>query len=98
MSAYANIRNGVAYPAVLLETGAYDPRVEPWIVAKMAARLQAASSSDKPILLSVSYKTGHGFGSTTAQEASAAADEFAFLLWRMGEPAFQPKQGGAPGL
>ena len=97
MSAYAHIRNGVAYPAVLLETGAQDPRVEPWIVAKMAARLQAATSSGEPILLRVSYKSGHGFGSTEAQEASAMTDELAFLLWRVGVPAFQPAQGGALG-
>jgi prolyl oligopeptidase len=97
MSAYENIRNGVAYPAVLLETGAHDSRVAPWIVAKMAARLQAATSSGNPILLRVSYKSGHGFGSTAAQYESSMADELAFLLWRMGLPAFQPEQGRSPG-
>jgi prolyl oligopeptidase len=97
MSAYENIRNGVAYPAVLLETGAYDPRVAPWIVAKMAARLEAATSSGNPILLRVSYKSGHGFGSTAAQFESSMADELAFLLWRIGVPAFQPEQGMSAG-
>jgi prolyl oligopeptidase len=92
MSAYENIRNGVPYPAVFLETGINDPRVAPWIVAKMAARLEAATSSGNPILLRVSYKSGHGFGSTTAQYESSVADELAFLLWRMGLPAFQPEQ------
>ena len=44
MSAYNHIVDGTAYPAALPITGAHDPRVPPWIVAKMAARLQAASS------------------------------------------------------
>jgi prolyl oligopeptidase len=97
MSAYEHIRNGVAYPAVLLETGINDPRVAPWIVAKMAARLEAATSSGNPILLRVSYKSGHGFGSTAAQYESSMADELTFLLWRMGLPAFQPEQDSSAG-
>ena len=48
MSAYNHVVYGTAYPAILLTTGANDSRVAPWIVAKMAARLQAATSSGKP--------------------------------------------------
>ena len=92
MSAYAHVRDGVPYPAVLLETGAYDPRVASWIVNKMAARLQAATSSHNPILLRVSYDAGHGFGSTKAQGDAAVTDELTFLLWQMGMPTFQPEQ------
>lgn len=84
MSAYAHVRDGVAYPAVLCLTGANDPRVAPWIVAKMAARLQAATSSGKPVLLRVDYDAGHGIGSTRVQRDSQLADEFAFLLWQLG--------------
>src|SRR6185312_2714714 len=64
MSAYAHVHDGVKYPAVLAMTGANDPRVAPWIIAKMAARLQAASASGKPVLLRVDYDAGHGIGST----------------------------------
>jgi prolyl oligopeptidase len=91
MSAYMHVRDGVKYPAVLLETGANDPRVEPWAVTKMAARLQAATSSGKPVLLSVSYDSGHGIGDTRAQEDAAFADELSFILWQTGAPDFQPK-------
>jgi prolyl oligopeptidase len=91
MSAYVHVRDGVKYPAVLLETGANDPRVEPWAVTKMTARLQAASSSGKPVLLSVSYDSGHGIGDTKAQENADEADELTFLLWQFGAPGFQPK-------
>jgi prolyl oligopeptidase len=42
MSAYAHVRDGIANPAVLFSTGVNDPRVEPWQMAKIAARMQAA--------------------------------------------------------
>ncbi len=92
MSPYVHVRDGVRYPAVLLETGANDPRVEPWEVAKMTARLQAANGGPNPILLSVSYDSGHGIGSTKSQENSEQADEETFLLWRFGMPGFQPEE------
>jgi prolyl oligopeptidase len=86
ISPYANVRDGVAYPAVLLETGVNDPRVPPWQLAKMAARLQAATSSSKPVLLRVDYDAGHGLGSNRDQVAALVADEFAFLSWQLGLP------------
>jgi prolyl oligopeptidase len=90
MSAYVHVHDGVKYPAVLLQTGANDPRVEPWAVTKMAARLQAATASKKPVLLSVSFDSGHGIGDTKAQRDSDLADEWSFMLWQSGDPAFQP--------
>ena len=92
MSAYDHVRDGVPYPAVLLETGVNDPRVTPWEVTKMAARLQAATSSGKPVLISVSYDSGHGIGSTKEQDDQERADEYAFLLWQFGKTGFQPQK------
>ncbi|HEX3549366.1 MAG TPA: prolyl oligopeptidase family serine peptidase [Candidatus Elarobacter sp.] len=87
--AYLHVKDGVPYPAVLAVTGANDPRVAPWIVAKFAARLQAATSSGKPVLLRVDYDAGHGYlGSSRAQAQALATDEDAFLLWQLGDPAF----------
>jgi prolyl oligopeptidase len=83
IDSYQSIKDGTAYPAVLLTTGVTDPRVAPFHVAKMAARLQAASSSGKPILLRVDYDAGHGIGSTRAQQDREAADTYAFLLWQL---------------
>ncbi|HXT62306.1 MAG TPA: prolyl oligopeptidase family serine peptidase [Pyrinomonadaceae bacterium] len=80
MDAYLKIKDGVKYPAVLLITGINDPRVEPWMSAKMAARLQSATSSGKPILLRVDYDAGHGFGSTKRQRNEQNADIYAFLF------------------
>jgi prolyl oligopeptidase len=90
MDAYQHVKNGTPYPAVLLTTGANDPRVAPWQAAKMAARLQAATSSNKPVLLRVDYDAGHGLGSTKSQRDQELADEESFLLWQFGFPGFQP--------
>lgn len=84
IDSYQAVRDGTKYPAVLLTTGVTDPRVAPFHVAKMTARLQAASSSGKPILLRVDYDAGHGVGSTRAQQDREAADTYAFLLWQTG--------------
>jgi len=58
---------------VLAITGANDPRVAPWIVAKFAARLQAATSSGKPVLLRVDYDAGHGYLGSSRAQAQALA-------------------------
>jgi len=80
IDSYQAVKDGTAYPAVLLTTGVTDPRVAPFHVAKMTARLQAATSSGKPILLRVDYDAGHGMGSTRSQQDREAADTYAFLL------------------
>lgn len=90
IDSYQAVRDGVAYPAVLLTTGVTDPRVAPFHAAKMAARLQAASSSGKPVLLRVDFDAGHGVGSTRSQQDREAADTYAFLLWRTGVQGYQP--------
>ena len=95
MDGYLHVKDGVTYPAVLLTTGINDPRVSPWEPAKMTARLQAATSSGKPVLLRVDYDAGHGFGSTKAQQDAELTDEFSFLLWQFGDPAFQPAAPGS---
>ena len=90
MSSYEHVYQGTPYPAVMLTTGINDPRVAPWEAAKMTARLQAATSSGRPILLRVDYEAGHGIGNTKAQQEKESADEWSFLLWQFGVPEFQP--------
>lgn len=92
MSAYHHVKDGTAYPAVMVTTGFNDPRVISWEPGKMAARLQAATSSGKPILLRVDYDAGHGFGSTKTQREEEMADEMSFMLWQFGVPDFQAEQ------
>jgi prolyl oligopeptidase len=91
ISAYYHVKDGERYPAVLLTTGWNDPRVVPWEPGKMAARLQAATGSGKPVLLRVDYQGGHGgFGATRSQREELAADQWSFLLWQFGAEGFQP--------
>jgi prolyl oligopeptidase len=80
IDAYAKVRDGVAYPACLITTGLNDHRSVPWQATKMAARLQAASSSGKPLLLRVEKQAGHGIGSTRQQLDEEMADVLAFVL------------------
>lgn len=89
MSSYHQVKDGVAYPAVLLLHGVNDPRVDYWHSSKMAARLQAASKSGKPILLNLDFEAGHGVGATKAQRQRDIADIYAFLFWQAGHPDFQ---------
>ena len=89
MSPYAHIKEGTQYPAVMLVAGRNDPRVAPWESAKMTARLQAATTSSKPVLLRLDYQAGHGIGSTKAQVEHELADEWSFLLWQLGVARFQ---------
>lgn len=91
LSPYHRIRDGVAYPAVIVTTGANDPRVDAWMPGKLAARLQAANPAGKPVLLRVDFDAGHGMGSSITQQLDETADVWSFFLWQMGDPAFQPK-------
>lgn len=90
MSSYAHIQDAGRYPAVMFTTGINDPRVTPWQAAKMAARMQAATTSGKPVLLRVDYQAGHGIGNTKEQVEKETSDEWTFLLWQFGVPGFQP--------
>ncbi len=90
MDAYQHVHDGVKYPAVLLTTGLNDPRVAPWEPSKMAARLQAATASGNPVLLRVEADAGHGIGATRDQRDQETADIMAFVLWRTGDPRYQP--------
>ena len=83
MDSYTKVRDGVNYPAIMLTTGLNDPRVVVWQATKMAARLQAATASGKPVILRVEEQAGHGMGSTKSQVEDELADEFAFLMHAM---------------
>ena len=87
MSTYHQIKDGTAYPGVLLIHGMNDPRVDVWQSAKATARLQAATSSGKPILLRLDEQAGHGIGSTASQSNLKRADTYGFLLWQFGKLA-----------
>ncbi|MFK7829308.1 MAG: prolyl oligopeptidase family serine peptidase [Congregibacter sp.] len=85
MSAYHAVEDGKRYPATLLTHGFNDPRVNPWMSGKMAARLQAVNGVEAPVLLRIDFDSGHGIGSTREQVLSQYADVYAFLLQQLGD-------------
>ena len=89
MSAYHQVKEGAAYPAALLIAALDDPRFAPWQPGKMAARLQAATSSGKPVLLRLEDPAASA-GNARRQQEEELADVYAFLLWQFGHPDFQP--------
>jgi prolyl oligopeptidase len=89
-SPYHRVNEDTAYPAVLFLTGENDPRVDPANSRKMAARLQAASSSRLPVLLRVSFDSGHGIGTSLKERIAQEADVYAFLFAQLGMKYRQP--------
>jgi prolyl oligopeptidase len=81
-SPYHNVVDGTSYPGVLLTAGENDTRVESWHAKKMAARLQRATTSDRPVLLRLEA-TGHLTGSLD-QTIDETTDVHAFLFDQLG--------------
>ncbi len=78
-SPYHNIRSGVDYPALLVTTADTDDRVVPGHSFKYTAALQAADLGDKPQLIRIETRAGHGSGKPTDKAIEEAADVLAFL-------------------
>ncbi len=83
-SPYHHVTAGTAYPAVLFLTGANDPRVDPLHSRKMTARLLAATSSGRPVLLRTSSSTGHGLDTPLSGQIEESVDYHAFLFHELG--------------
>ncbi len=77
-SPYHNVVDGSACPAVLLTAGENDTRVDAWHAKKMTARLQEATTSDRPVLLRLE-SAGHLAGSLD-QTIDETTDRHAFLF------------------
>ena len=89
-SPYHHVKDGTAYPAILMPTGENDHRVNPMQSRKMTARLQAATGSDHPILLRTTSSAGHGIGTALDEAIDQDADMFAFLFDQLGIKYTQP--------
>src|SRR5438270_3453105 len=85
-SPYHHVKAGTQYPAVLFMTAESDTRVDPMHAVKMAALLQAeaANGPERPILLRVDAKAGHGVGKPIAKLVDDAVDVWSFLFWQLG--------------
>ena len=87
-SPYHHVKPGQEYPAVLFMTGDTDTRVDPMHAKKMAALMQAeaknSDSNDKPILLRIETKAGHGQGKPVTKQIEESTDMYSFLFWQLG--------------
>ncbi len=92
-SPYHHVDDGadIMYPAVLLMTAEGDSRVDPLHARKMAARLQArahagATDDERPVLLRVESRAGHGVGKPLTKLVDEQTDAWTFVAWQLGLP------------
>ena len=78
-SPYHNIREGADYPAILVTTADTDDRVVPGHSFKYTAALQHANLGEKPRLIRIETRAGHGSGKPTDKAIEEGADILAFL-------------------
>ncbi|MEM1182746.1 MAG: prolyl oligopeptidase family serine peptidase [Acidobacteriota bacterium] len=83
-SPYQKVTDGVAYPAVMLTSGDGDTRVPPLQARKMTARLQAATSSGRPVFLLYDTQAGHAGGKPLSKAVNDMSLEAAFLFSQVG--------------
>ena len=87
-SPYHHVQEGEEYPAILFMTADSDSRVDPMHAKKMAALMQAKAangrSRERPILLRIDTKAGHGAGKPIVKEIEDWTDIYSFLFWQLG--------------
>jgi prolyl oligopeptidase len=83
-SPYHHVQPGTAYPAVLIATAESDTRVDPMHARKMTARLQAATSSGRPVLLRLESRAGHGAGKPLSKVLDELTDSWTFVFSEVG--------------
>lgn len=84
-SPYDNVRRQ-AYPAMYVTTGLWDSQVQYWEPAKWVARLRTQHTGEQPILFRTHMEAGHGGRSGRFQRFREIAQEYAFVLNRLGIP------------
>ncbi len=85
-----NIKSGkdVKYPSIMVTTADHDDRVVPAHSFKYAATLQAAQTGDRPKLIRIDSKAGHGAGKPIAKIIDEYTDIYSFIFNNLG---IQPK-------
>jgi prolyl oligopeptidase len=87
-SPYHHVKPGAEYPAIMFMTADSDSRVDPMHAKKMAALMQAEASNgkshDRPILLRIEPKAGHGQGKPISKQIEEGTDIYSFLFWQLG--------------
>ena len=79
-----NLKPGTKYPATLVTTADHDDRVVPAHSFKFAATLQECNAGDKPCLIRIDTKAGHGGGKPLAKVLEEQADIYSFIMKNLG--------------
>ncbi|MBR6053824.1 MAG: S9 family peptidase [Bacteroidales bacterium] len=79
-----NLKEGVNYPATLVTTADHDDRVVPAHSFKFAARLQECTTGERPALIRIDTKSGHGGGKPLSKVLEEQADIYAFIIHNTG--------------
>lgn len=74
------LKAGTCYPATLITTADRDDRVVPAHSFKFAAALQHAQGCDRPTLIRIETRAGHGAGTPVSKSIDEYADLWAFLI------------------
>ena len=87
-SPYHHVQAGNEYQSILFMTADTDTRVDPMHAKKMAALMQAeaknGASQERPILLRIESKAGHGAGKPVAKQIEESVDVYSYLFWQLG--------------
>lgn len=85
-SPYHHVQRGTVYPAILFMTADSDTRVDPMHAMKMTALMQAqaGNGADRPILLRLDTKAGHGAGKPIGKLLEDDTDFWSFVFWQLG--------------
>lgn len=92
LSPYYQVKEGIEYPAVLVDAGDADPRCPPSHARKFAARLQAAYRGNSPMLVHVWEKAGHGWATAEDVQVEQQTEWLAFVMQQLGmQPGAIPR-------
>jgi prolyl oligopeptidase len=75
-----NIKKDQCYPATLITTAERDDRVVPSHSFKFAAKLQEYQGCDKPILIRIEGRAGHGAGTPKDKQINQIAEIYGYAL------------------
>jgi prolyl oligopeptidase len=78
-----NFKDGVCYPATMVETADHDDRVVPAHSFKFAATLQEKQACAKPVVIRIETRSGHG-SSNLSKAIDQLTDQWSFMFDNMG--------------